>query len=70
MVHPKPVKMAEMAREALGDLPLFEAYIRRYLAYEKASLLGIPVYEVKSDRMAKVAWSDYVNVGREIDGER
>jgi chromosome partitioning protein len=67
MVHPKPIRMADMAREALGDLPLFKGYIRRYLAYEKASLLGVPVYEVKSDRMAKVAWDDYVTVGREID---
>ena len=70
MVHPKPVKMAEMAREALGDLPLFKACIRRYLAYEKASLLGVPVYEVKGDRMARIAWSDYVEAGREINGER
>jgi cellulose biosynthesis protein BcsQ len=67
MVHPKPIRMADMAREALGDLPLFKGYIRRYLAYEKASLSGVPVYEVKGDRMAKVAWDDYVTVGREID---
>jgi chromosome partitioning protein len=67
MVHPKPIRMADMAREALGDLPLFKGYIRRYLAYEKASLSGVPVYEVKGDRMAKVAWDDYIKVGREID---
>lgn len=66
MVHPKPIKMAEMAREALSDLPLFEAHIRRYLAYEKASLEGIPVYELKGDRNAKIAWGDYVKVGKEI----
>ncbi|MDJ0719024.1 MAG: hypothetical protein QNJ54_33170 [Prochloraceae cyanobacterium] len=29
MVHPKPVKMAAQAREALGSLPLFETEIRR-----------------------------------------
>lgn len=69
MVHPKPVKMAEMAREALGDLPLFDTYVRRYLAYEKASLLGVPVNEVKGDKMARIAWSDYISVGKEIDGK-
>ena len=65
MVHPKPVKMAEQARAALSELPLFETEIRRLIAYEKASLMGIPVYEVK-DRMAKIAWSEYEQVGKEI----
>lgn len=65
MVHPKPVKMGQMAREALGDFPLFRKDIRRYLCYEKASLEGVPVYKVK-DRMARTAWSDYVAVGKEI----
>jgi chromosome partitioning protein len=65
MVHPKPVKMAQMAREALSDLPMFENKVRRYLCYEKASLQGVPVYDVK-DRMAKIAWNDYVAVGKEI----
>ncbi len=65
MVHPKPVKMARMARAALSDLPLFKGEIRRLLAYEKASLQGVPVYSVK-DRMAKIAWSDYGAVGSEI----
>lgn len=65
MVHPKPVKMAALAREALSELPLFKAEIRRLIAYEKASLQGIPVYQVK-DKMAKTAWRDYEAVGREI----
>jgi chromosome partitioning protein len=65
MVHPKPVKMAEQAREALGSVPLFDTEIRRLIAYEKAALMGVPVYEVK-DRMAKVAWGDYEQVGKEI----
>ncbi len=65
MVHPKPVKMAEQARAALAELPLFDTEIRRLIAYEKASLRGVPVYEVK-DRMAKIAWSDYEQVGKEI----
>ncbi len=39
--------------------------IRRLICYEKASLEGVPVYEVK-DRMAKLAWQDYLAVGKEI----
>lgn len=66
MVHPKPVKMAQQAREALSDLPLFKKNIRRLICYEKASLQGVPVYEIKGDRMAKVAWQDYLAVGKEI----
>lgn len=67
MIHPKPVKMAEQARVALSDaeLPLFKSNIRRLICYEKASLEGVPVYEVK-DRMAKSAWLDYSTVGKEI----
>ena len=65
MVHPKPVEMAQQAREALGDLPLFEAQIRRLIAYEKASLQGVPVYKTK-DRMANIAWGEYEAVGKEI----
>ncbi len=65
MVHPKPVKMAQQARAALSELPLFDTEIRRLIAYEKASLMGVPVYQVK-DRMAKIAWSNYEQVGKEI----
>jgi len=65
MVHPKPVKMAQQARAALSELPLFDTEIRRLIAYEKASLMGVPVSKVK-DRMAKIAWSDYEKVGKEI----
>jgi chromosome partitioning protein len=65
MVHPKPVKTAAQARAALSELPLFKRDIRRYICYEKASLEGVPVYEVK-DRMAKSAWQDYLAVGKEI----
>jgi chromosome partitioning protein len=66
MVHPKPVKSGEAARAALGDFPLFKRDIRRLICYEKASLEGVPVYEVKADRMSKIAWSDYRAVGEEI----
>jgi chromosome partitioning protein len=65
MVHPKPVKMAAEARAALSELPIFKKDIRRLICYEKASLSGVPVYEVR-DRMAKSAWQDYLVVGKEI----
>lgn len=67
MVHPRPVKSAKMAREALEDsgLGLFTGEVRRYIAYEKASLLGVPVYEC-GDRRAKIAWSDYEKIAKEI----
>ena len=65
MIHPKPVKMAQMAREALSGLPLFKQDIRRLIAYEKAGLEGTPVYKVK-DRMARIAWGEYKAVGEEI----
>ena len=66
MIHPKPVKMAEQAREALSELPLFKRDIRRLICHEKASLQGVPVYEVKGDARAKIAWQDYLAVGKEI----
>jgi hypothetical protein len=57
MVHPKPVKMAAQARVALSEVPMFKRDIRRLICYKKASLEGVPVYEVK-DRIAKPAWQD------------
>lgn len=66
MMHPRPVKMAEQAtRAALSEVPLFDTEIRRLIAYEKAALVGVPVYAV-NDRMAKIAWGDYEHLGKEI----
>lgn len=67
MIHPPPVKTGQMARQALidADLKLFEGEIRRYIAYEKASLMGVPVYE-SGDRRGKIAWKDYQQIGKEI----
>lgn len=69
MVHPPPVKSAEMAREALisSGLKLFDGEIRRYIAHEKASLMGVPVYQC-GDRKGKIAWRDYETIGKEIVG--
>lgn len=64
---PPPSKEGDTARQALvnSGLPVFKRYIRRFAAYSKASLQGIPVYAVK-DSKARIAWSDYDAVGREI----
>jgi chromosome partitioning protein len=66
MVHPKPVTAADQAREALAGLPLFQHNVRRFIAYEKAALLGVPVYGVKGDRNARIAWHDYERIGQEL----
>ncbi len=60
------------AREFFGEqgIPMFRGRIRHYTAFQKAFLPGIPVFEVKRDRNAKIAWSDYKTVIAEaIDGQ-
>lgn len=64
MVNPSR-KTGIQAREALEDYPLFEGQIRRYAAYEKASLAGCLVQD-SGDRYGRIAWSDYQKVGKEI----
>jgi chromosome partitioning protein len=61
----KPRKTGDMAREAMGGLPLFNQSIRRFVAYEKAALEGVPVYET-GDANGKIAWREYEQVGKEI----
>jgi len=48
------------------NIPVFKGRIRFYKAYDKAFLAGVPVYEVKKDRNAKLAWSDYQAVIKEV----
>lgn len=64
MVHSE--KQTTLARDALEGQPILHNEIRRLIAFEKAALLGIPVYEVKGDRMAKNSWRDYVSVCEEL----
>lgn len=45
--------------------PSFKGEIRRFVAFQKAALRGLPVYEV-SDPYALSAWSDYQAIGKEI----
>ena len=69
IVPPKPVRDGEEAQRALdaAGLPVFPNMIRRYIAFQRAAVLGVPVYEVE-DRNAAEAWQDYVNVGKELLG--
>lgn len=67
VVPPRPNRDGEEAREMLSErgLPLFKNEIKRLIAFQKASLAGVPVYEV-GDPRAKIAWEDYHKVGKEI----
>jgi chromosome partitioning protein len=66
-VPPPPRKDGDDAREMLAaaGFPLFKGRVRELVAFQKAALEGLVVSDV-SDRRAKVAWNDYVAIGREI----
>lgn len=70
IVPPRTTKDADEVREMLveAELSLFSRGIRSAIAFKRAALQGIPVYQVK-DKRAKEAWSDYVAVGEEILNE-
>jgi chromosome partitioning protein len=65
---PKPSPDPDEARALLEtelELPLFKSQIQRLVAYQRAALRGVPVYEVKDPRAA-AAWEDYERAGKEI----
>lgn len=66
-IPPKPSKAGEEVKELLREtnLPVFEQGIRRFAAFQKAALQGLPVYSVKDPR-AEAGWQDYEKVGKEI----
>lgn len=66
-VPPLPNRDGEEAHKYLKslDIPVFTRYIRRYIAYSKASLGGVPVYYI-TDGKSDDAWQDYVAVGKEV----
>lgn len=68
LIPPKPSKRGEDARAALVEagLPLFDTGIRQLDAFKKSAEQGMPVNQVKGDRMAAVAWNCYRKVGEEI----
>lgn len=67
IIPPKPSRDGEEARDTLSDssIPVFQSGIRRFVAFQKAALSGVPVWAV-SDPRATQAWADYKAVGREI----
>jgi chromosome partitioning protein len=67
VVPPRPNRDGEEARMMLTErgLPLFKHEIKRLIAFQKASLAGVPVYEAHDPR-AQIAWADYQKVGKEI----
>lgn len=69
IIPPKPNRDGEEAREMLSEtgLPLFKGGVRRLIAFQRAALQGVPVYEI-NDARAKEAWDDYRTVGKEIVG--
>jgi chromosome partitioning protein len=64
-IPPKPRKTGDLARSAMQGLPMFNQGIRRFAAYEKAALEGLPVYQT-GDANGKIAWREYQQVGKEI----
>jgi chromosome partitioning protein len=69
MVPPRPSREDEEARIMLEEdgLPVFQGQVRRLVAFRKAALEGVPVYEAKDPRAAW-GWEDYREVGDEVIG--
>jgi chromosome partitioning protein len=70
IVPPKPMPDGEHARRTLAGagLPLFEAEIRRTVAFQRAALEGITVGELRNSDTAALAWQDYVRTAEEVFG--
>lgn len=67
IIPPKPNRDVEDARSLLEELelPVFQSHIPRLIAFQRAALRGVPVYDVQDPR-AESAWQDYVKAGEEI----
>lgn len=67
IIPPKPSRDGAEARQMLKrrGLPVFKGEIKRLVAFQKASLAGVPVYDVGAPRAGQ-AWADYEGVGKEI----
>lgn len=66
-VPSKPRRDGEEAREMLTEagLPLFKGHIRDAVAFQKAALSGVLVYQV-ADSRAKMAGRDYQQICQEV----
>ena len=67
IIPPRPSRDGDDMRQELEShsIPLFTTGIRRFVAYQKAALAGVPVYQANDPR-AQEAWSDYLSLGKEI----
>ena len=67
MIDSRQRSTTEQARSGLKSvgIPVFKQGIRRFVAYQKAALKGVPVYDV-TDENARIAWGEYVALGKEI----
>jgi chromosome partitioning protein len=67
IVPPRPNRDGDEAREMLKarKLPMFKGEIRRRIAFQKAVIAGVPVYDVDDPRAGE-AWADYERIGKEI----
>ena len=70
MIPPKPSRDGEDARIMLSEagIPVFAGGIRRFVAFQKAALQGVPVSDVADPRAAQ-AWDDYQQIARAIYGK-
>lgn len=69
IVPPRPMLDGTRAREMIrqAGLPLFNAEIRRTVAFERSALEGVTVDQVKGNDTAGLAWRDYERVVEEIE---
>lgn len=67
MIPPKPNRDGEEARALLQEasFPLFTAGVRRFVAFQRAALRGVPVSQIDDPR-AQQGWEDYLAVGKEV----
>ena len=69
IIPPKPSRDGEEAFATLNDakIPHFESLIRRYVAFQRAALQGLLVYDTNIAN-AQEGWDDYRKVGKELLG--
>jgi chromosome partitioning protein len=49
-----------------AGVPVFKTMIRRSLGFGKAALAGVPIRDLKNSQQ-RLAWTDYENLGKEIE---
>ncbi len=67
IVPPRPSRDGEEARALLASkrIPTFKAEVPRLVAFQKATIAGVPVYDAPDPRAA-VAWAAFELAGKEL----